>query len=208
VDDAASLSAISAQSTTPNTATGAIAFTFNDPDGAVCTSARLSVSSTNTTLIPNANVVWAGTAPNCTATITPATDKTGTSTITITATDGGLSSKTVNFTLSVTGPLLRWEYTGSTITTYDIGSPGGTTTRTFQLRNFGNAVTSVTPVISDDAGSNKISQSNNCSAPLSANGACDVVVTWDNGGGPGARTEVYTGTAGSISAAMTFTGTK
>jgi hypothetical protein len=206
VDDAASLSAISAQSTSPNAATGAIAFTFNDPDGAVCSSARLSMSSTDTTLIPNANVVWGGTAPNCTATITPATDKTGTSTITITATDGGLSSKTVNFVLSVTGALVRWEYPLNTvITSYSFGSPGGNTSVTLKVKNFGNASGSVT--MSDDNGSAQITSSSTCGT-VAAGGTCDIIVNWSKSGPGGFKQTTFTATGPYNSAAVDVSGTK
>lgn len=207
-DDAASLGAIATQNSTPNTATSAIAFTFNDPDGAVCTTARLSMSSSNTTLVPNANVVFAGTAPNCTATITPAANQTGSTTITITATDGGLGNKTTSFTLNINGGLLRWEFPISTVvTTYSFGTPGANTTVTLRVRNYGNATTGAI-TFTDNNGSNRLAiQSETCTT-LTANSTCDVVVEWDNAGPGGVRTEIYTATATNTSAAITVSGTK
>jgi hypothetical protein len=207
VDDAASLGAIGTQTTTPNTATSAIAFTFSDPDGAVCNATRLSMTSSNTTVVANGSVSFAGTAPNCTATITPQSNQTGSTTITITATDGGLASKTTNFTLDVNGALLRWEYPlNTTVTTYNFGTPGANTNVTLKLRNYGNATSSAVG-ITDNNGSNRLSQSNSCGT-LAANATCDVIVSFDNAGPGGVRTEIYTATVTTSSAPITVSGTK
>ncbi len=48
--------------------------------------------SSNTTLLPNGNVVVAGTAPNCTITITPAANQIGSTTVTLTVSDGTLTA--------------------------------------------------------------------------------------------------------------------
>ena len=207
VDDAAALGAISTQSTNRNVATSAIAFTFTDPDGAVCSAARLSMTSSNTSVVANGSVAWAGTAPNCTAVITPVSNAIGSTTITFTATDGGLANKTTAFTLNVTGAVLRWEYPISTvITSYSFGTPGGNTSVVLKLRNSGNA-TSGTISITDDAGSNKMDQSNNCTT-LVANATCDVTVNWTNSGPGGYRQEIYTATATGTTADVTVSGTK
>src|SRR5690606_34288405 len=71
-----------------------VSFSLSDVDSTVaCNSTYLSMSSSNTTLVPNANVVWSGTAPNCVATITGADSHTtgGTSTIALSVSDGSLS---------------------------------------------------------------------------------------------------------------------
>lgn len=78
-------------------------FTLSDPDGALaCNSTYLSMSSSDTSLIPNANVTWGGTYPNCTVTVWAGNAATsgGVSTITITADDGTLTD-TENFTATV-----------------------------------------------------------------------------------------------------------
>lgn len=76
-------------------------FDLTDVDNTLTCSGAVSVASTNTALIPVANVAITGTAPNCTATITPATDESGSSTITLTATDGTLTD-TSSFNVTVT----------------------------------------------------------------------------------------------------------
>lgn len=100
VNDAPTISAIVAQSTNEDTATGAIAFTINDIDSTLSCTASLTAVSSNTALVANAGVVFGGTAPNCTATITPLANANGATTITITVTDGGLTAQSV-FALTV-----------------------------------------------------------------------------------------------------------
>jgi bilirubin oxidase len=97
---APTISSISAQSTTQNTATGAIAFTIGDAETAAA-SLTLSGTSSNTTLVPNASITFGGSGANRTVTVTPATNQTGTSTITITVSDGALTASSA-FTLTVT----------------------------------------------------------------------------------------------------------
>lgn len=74
-----------------------------------CTS-HISKISLNLALVPLANIVISGTAPNCVATITPAVNQSGVSTITFTVSDGALSTSS-SFTLTAT---INWNsYLGS-----------------------------------------------------------------------------------------------
>lgn len=97
---APTISSIADQNTTQNTATSAIAITVGDAETAA-TSLTMSGTSSNTTLVPNANVVFGGSGANRTVTVTPATNQTGTSTITCTVSDGSLTTSTT-FLLTVT----------------------------------------------------------------------------------------------------------
>ncbi len=103
-NSAPTISDISNQTTDEDTAKS-VSFTIDDVDGALlCSSTYLSMSSSNTTVVPDANVSWSGTYPNCIATITPAADKNendGIPTITIQITDGTLSAS-ASFTLTIT----------------------------------------------------------------------------------------------------------
>ncbi len=94
------ITAINAQSTTQNTATSPIAFTIGDAETAVA-SLTLAGTSSNTTLVPNANIIFGGSGASRTVTVTPATNQTGSATITVTVSDGGLSANAA-FTLTVT----------------------------------------------------------------------------------------------------------
>ena len=99
------LSDIPDQATTINTPTGAIPFTVADADTPV-TSLTLSGSSSNTTLVPNGNIVFGGSGANRTVTITPATNQTGQSTITVTVSDGVNSSSDTFLFLINTPPTI------------------------------------------------------------------------------------------------------
>jgi sulfatase modifying factor 1 len=68
-----------------------LAFTVGDAQTAAG-SLSVSGSSSNTTLVPNANIVFGGSGANRTVTVTPASSQTGTATITVTVSDGSLSA--------------------------------------------------------------------------------------------------------------------
>lgn len=105
VNDAPTISAITNKTTDEDTPTSAIAFTINDIDSTLNCASSVTKSSSNTTLVPNANIVITGTAPNCSAVITPAANASGNSTITLTLTDNGTPTPALTatsaFSLSV-----------------------------------------------------------------------------------------------------------
>ncbi len=99
---APTVSNIAGQNIAPNTATAAIPFTVGD--GELSTSiVSVTGASSNTTLVPTANVVIGGSDANRTVTVTPATGQTGTSTITVSATDGIFTTDS-SFVLTVAVP--------------------------------------------------------------------------------------------------------
>jgi len=104
VNDLPVISAITAQSTDEDIASSAVVFTISDIDSSVACSNVVGTSS-NLPLISNANIVIAGTAPNCTATMTPLLNQNGSATITLTLTDLGTPmpalTATSSFTLTV-----------------------------------------------------------------------------------------------------------
>jgi glucose/arabinose dehydrogenase len=93
------ISAIGNQTTNEDTATGPIAFTVGDSETPAA-NLTLSGSSSNATLVPNANIAFGGSGANRTVTVTPAANQSGTATITVTASDGALSTPT-SFGLTV-----------------------------------------------------------------------------------------------------------
>ncbi|NBR24987.1 MAG: tandem-95 repeat protein, partial [Micrococcales bacterium] len=99
VNDAPVLAAISAQSTNEDTAK-TVSYSFTDVDSSPDCSASMTVTSSNTTLVPNANISKSGTAPNCSLSIFPALNQNGTSTITVVVSDGTLTDSK-SFTLTV-----------------------------------------------------------------------------------------------------------
>ncbi len=86
---APTITAIGPQSTNENTPTSAITFTIGDAftqPGSL----TLSGTSSNTTLVPDANITFGGSGASRNVVITPAAGESGTATITITVSDGSL----------------------------------------------------------------------------------------------------------------------
>ncbi len=96
---APTISSIADLSTSLNTATAPIPFTVGDAQTAAG-SLLLSLTSSNPTLVPVANIVFGGSGANRTVTATPALNQTGTSTITVTVSDGSLTASK-SFVLTV-----------------------------------------------------------------------------------------------------------
>jgi formylglycine-generating enzyme required for sulfatase activity len=88
---APTISDIAAQSINAGGNTGALAFTIGDAQTAA-SSLTLSGSSSNTTLVPNASIVFGGSGASRTVTVTPASSQSGTATITVTVSDGSLTA--------------------------------------------------------------------------------------------------------------------
>lgn len=110
VNDAPTITDVLDQSTNVDTATSAIAFTIGDIETSAA-SLAVTRASSNTTLVPLANVVLGGSGINRTVTITPAANQSGTSTITLTVNDGALTA-TDTFVLTVVGQTLAsWRQT-------------------------------------------------------------------------------------------------
>ena len=97
---APSISDVSDRATAQGTSTGPIAFTIGDAETAA-TSLTLAAVSSNTTLVPVAGIVFGGSGVNRNVTVTPAANQSGSTTITITVSDGALSASDT-FVLTVT----------------------------------------------------------------------------------------------------------
>lgn len=90
-NNAPTIADVSNQTINEDAATGAIAVTLGD-DFTPAASLTLFADSSNTTLVPPANIVIGGSNANRTVTITPAPNQSGTSTITLTVSDGVLTA--------------------------------------------------------------------------------------------------------------------
>jgi len=113
VNDGPTISNIANQSTAEDAATDAVSFTVADSDTPVA-NLTLTGSSSNTALVPDANIVFGGTGANRTVTITPAANQSGTATITVTVSDGAASaSDTFTLTVSAVAPLAPRSLTAS-----------------------------------------------------------------------------------------------
>ncbi len=93
------VSSIANQTTSEDTPTSPIAFTVSDAETA---SGNLAVSATssNPTLVPNANIALGGSGSSRTLTITPAANQSGTATITVSVSDG-MQTASTSFALTV-----------------------------------------------------------------------------------------------------------
>ena len=103
VNDRPTISDIADRSIDANTNSGALAFTIGDVDG--LTGVTVSGDSSNTTLVPAANIVFGGSAANRTVTVSPAANQSGTATITVTITDAGGLTASDTFVLTVRQPV-------------------------------------------------------------------------------------------------------
>ncbi|MCX6868233.1 MAG: hypothetical protein NTV46_18905, partial [Verrucomicrobia bacterium] len=96
------ITTVANQNITTNSATPALAFTVGDSTTPP-TDLTVTAASSNTTLIPNANVVLGGSAASRTVQVTPAANLTGASTVTLTVSDGSLIASS-SFVVTVTAP--------------------------------------------------------------------------------------------------------
>ena len=112
-NSAPTISNVADQSIGVNTATGAFAVIVGDVETPAA-SLSLAKTSSNTTLVPLANIVLGGSGANRTVTVTPAANQIGSATITVTVSDGALSASD-SFNLEVTATatqLWRLQYFG------------------------------------------------------------------------------------------------
>ena len=91
VNDAPTISDIANQTVNPGANIGLLAFTVGDIETASA-SLTVSGSSSNATLVPNANIVVGGSGANRTVTVTPVANQSGVATITVTVSDGVLTA--------------------------------------------------------------------------------------------------------------------
>ncbi|MEI8026018.1 MAG: hypothetical protein WCI18_06700 [Pseudomonadota bacterium] len=93
VNDAPVISHVANQSTNEDIAINNLTVSISDVDNSLTCATALSAASSNTALLPSAYMIIGGTAPNCTLSLNPVFNKNGTTTVTLTATDGLISSQ-------------------------------------------------------------------------------------------------------------------
>jgi hypothetical protein len=112
VNDLPTISPIADRTINENTSTGPIPFTVTDPETAA-SALIVAANSSNPTLVPAANLAFAGSGTNRTVTVVPAPNQFGTTTITLTAADGagGTGSRAFSVTVNaVVSPLQSGVY--------------------------------------------------------------------------------------------------
>lgn len=90
-NEAPTISDITDRTILEDESTGALAFTIGDADDAL-DSLTVTATSSDPTLVPNANLTLAGSGANRTVTATPAANQSGSTTITVTVSDGSASN--------------------------------------------------------------------------------------------------------------------
>ena len=103
---APTITAISDLSVLSGGNTGALPFTISDVETAAA-ALTLTRGSSNTSLVPLANITLGGSAANRTITVTPVSGQTGSATITVTVSDGTLRAAET-FLLTVTPSFASW----------------------------------------------------------------------------------------------------
>lgn len=91
-----------------NSPLGPLLFTIGDAE-TPASSLFLTATSSNTNLVPNANITFGGSGSNRTVTLTPALNQTGSAILTLTVSDGGLAASDtfiVNFGAGNTPPII------------------------------------------------------------------------------------------------------
>ncbi len=105
VNEPPTISSISDQTIEEDGTLSSLSFTVDDPETSDLSNLTLSGSSGNTTLVPNSNISFTGPDASGNASITaqPASNESGTATITVTVDDGAASNNTASeqFTLTV-----------------------------------------------------------------------------------------------------------
>ncbi len=130
---------ISDKSTPQDTPTAGIAFTVGDAETSTA-ALTVSATSSNTTLVPNTNLVLTGSTGSRSLVATPAPGQSGLATITVTVSDGAKTASDA-FVLTVTAPQVA---TSITLTPASATvAPGASQTFTASLRDqFGAAMAS------------------------------------------------------------------
>ena len=140
VNDAPTISNVANQTINEDGTTGALAFTVGDAESAASL-LTVTRTSSNTTLIPNANVVIGGSGASRTVTVTPAANQNGTATITLTVSDGAL---TATDTFVVTVNAVNDAPTISNVANQTINEDGTTGSLAFTVNDLETAATSLT----------------------------------------------------------------
>ncbi len=220
VNDAPSIGAISDRTINEDASTGAISFSIGDIDTAVGSLVVTAISS-NTAIIPNANIVLGGSGSSRTVTVTPAANRYGGPvTITVTVSDGSLSAtETFNVTVNAVNDAPSFTTLGNqsvledagaqTVPGFAIPAAGGGPdeagqTFTYGVSNDNNALFSVQPAIAANGTLTFTPAAN-------ANGSVTVTVSVTDSGGTangGVATsspQTFTITVTSVNDAPSFT---
>jgi len=186
VNDAPTITAISEQAILPNASTGALPFIILDVETAAA-SLVLGKGSSNQTLVPLNNITLGGSGSSRTVSVTPASGQTGLATITVSVSDGAITTPTT-FLLRVSNNNANLASLTLSSGTLSPAFVQGTVTYTTTVPNAAATITA-TPTLADvnatvRVNGNLVTSGTPCgSIPLSvgSNAAITVLVTAQDG---------------------------
>jgi probable HAF family extracellular repeat protein len=198
---APTISDIAAQTINEGGSTGVIGFTIGDAHTTAGLLGLLTLSgnSSDTTLIPNANIVFGGSGANRTVTVTPTSGQTGTATITVTVSDGSLT-RSDTFVLTVNAAPANTAPTISDIAAQTIDEGGTTGPIAFTIGDAQTASSSLT-LSGSSSNTTLVPKSN---IVFGGSGANRTVMVTPAGGQSGTATITVTVSDGSLSTSDTF----
>ena len=211
INDAPVVSAISGQSTLENQATSAISFTISDVDNTLVCNTSVTGTSSNTATLSNSGIVIAGTAPNCTVTLTPNTNMNGVVTITLAVSDGTVAVNSL-FTLSIGA--VNQPPTISSISNQTTNEDTAINTIPFTINDVDNTLTCLGSVSASSSNTALLDSANiviagtapNCTVTLNpianANGTSNIALTVTDG--TLTANNSFTFTANAVNDAPTF----
>ncbi|MEI8025452.1 MAG: ELWxxDGT repeat protein [Pseudomonadota bacterium] len=101
VNDLPVISSITDKNVTESSTLSAVSFSISDVDDVLNCQSSVSISSSNTSLLPVSGIVLTGTAPNCFVSLSPTFNTYGNSQVILTVTDSSGSSSSSSFELVV-----------------------------------------------------------------------------------------------------------
>src|SRR6185295_8340389 len=103
VNDTPTISSLPDQTIYTGSPAGPISFVVGDIE-TPANALTVAGTSSNPTLVPNANIVFGGSGANRTVTVTPIANQTGTATISLTVADSNGGTASISFVLTVRAP--------------------------------------------------------------------------------------------------------
>ena len=195
-NDVPTITAVSDQTINEDSATSSLSFTIGDTETAA-SSLTVTSSSSNTTLVPSANVVLSGTGANRSVVVTPAADESGSTTITLTVSDGALS---VDETFVVTVSAVNDAPTITAIANQTIGEDTSTSSLSFTVDDEETSATSLSVTLS----SSNTTLVPTANIVLSGTGASRTVVVTPVANENGDATITLTVSDGELTSSETF----
>jgi hypothetical protein len=169
---APTISTLATQTICTSVSSNSISITIADED---LNSVVLTGSSSNTSLISNSGLSFGGSGANRTLIITPAINQTGSSTITVTATDNGSLTNQIQFLVNVTGGPAATSIIADGAETFCNGQsvniivPPQTGVNYQWLQNGNNVGLNQNTINVSSSGTYSVVLSNNCSSITSSN---------------------------------------